>query len=157
MKCKICGVESDLLNKNTGKPKVRPICGTRKCNNKWTWEAKKEEYRKKKLAAYYIYKKEKVGYVEEINRKAKAKQRYGVQNRKAFINTVGMCENCGEKKKLLIHHIDNKGRRAEKDGEKVNNNPSNLMVLCPSCHVKHHIKGMKLERRYSPILQETVS
>jgi HNH endonuclease len=158
MKCTICGDDYVLLNKSGGKPKKRTTCRKTSCNNKWTWEAKKEEYKKKKLEAYYKYKATKPGYVEAINKKAKANQRYGVKNRELLIKEKGSaCENCGAKKKLIIHHIDNKGRRAEKDGEEENNHPSNLMVLCHSCHSKHHLHGDEVKRRYSPLFQETES
>lgn len=46
------------------------------------------------------------------------------------------CQRCGYKEfsdVLDVHHIDENRR---------NNNPSNLIVLCPTCHrVEHYIKG----------------
>ena len=42
-----------------------------------------------------------------------------------------VCENCGKIGKLDVHHIDN---------DYQNNEPSNLMVLCRSCHNKEHKK-----------------
>lgn len=39
------------------------------------------------------------------------------------------CEDCGATEKLHIHHIDR---------NPANNEPSNLAVLCSSCHQKRH-------------------
>ena len=39
----------------------------------------------------------------------------------------GACEQCGSKKNLMVHH---------KDGNRKNNEPSNLQTLCWSCHEK---------------------
>jgi hypothetical protein len=44
------------------------------------------------------------------------------------------CEICGKVGKLDVHHID---------GDYQNNDPSNLMVLCRSCHNKEHKKKGK--------------
>jgi HNH endonuclease. len=37
------------------------------------------------------------------------------------------CQQCGSTKNLMVHH---------KDGNRKNNNPSNLETLCWSCHEK---------------------
>jgi len=53
------------------------------------------------------------------------------------------CE-CGETKSYLlqIHHID---------GDHHNNDKSNLEIVCPTCHVKRHLKKNKLgELVYHP-------
>lgn len=41
----------------------------------------------------------------------------------------GRCEICGKENALDVHH---------KDGDFTNNNPSNLMRICRSCHIKAH-------------------
>lgn len=41
------------------------------------------------------------------------------------------CEVCGKRGRLDVHH---------KDGNEKNNDPSNLQVLCRSCHMKVHRK-----------------
>jgi 5-methylcytosine-specific restriction endonuclease McrA len=51
------------------------------------------------------------------------------------------CTMCGNKKYLIVHHKDNSGRI--KDGRifwniKPNNELSNLITLCQSCHIKLH-------------------
>lgn len=38
------------------------------------------------------------------------------------------CELCGSTRNLMVHH---------KDGNRKNNNASNLQTLCWSCHEKH--------------------
>lgn len=40
-----------------------------------------------------------------------------------------VCEVCGSKKNIDVHHID---------GDYRHNDPSNLMVVCRSCHMKIH-------------------
>jgi len=47
-------------------------------------------------------------------------QYYAKKHRKKF------CEKCGSKKKLQIDHID---------GNRSNNDPSNLNTLCHPCHI----------------------
>lgn len=41
----------------------------------------------------------------------------------------GSCSSCGSRKNLMVHH---------KDGNRKNNEPSNLQTLCWSCHEKRH-------------------
>jgi len=52
------------------------------------------------------------------------------------LNGVRRCEVCGavetEEVRLCIHH---------KDGNRLNDSPDNLMVVCLSCHGKIHIKN----------------
>lgn len=45
-----------------------------------------------------------------------------------------LCQECGTVAQLQIHHID---------GNKFNNNASNLMTLCASCHSKWHWENGK--------------
>ena len=42
------------------------------------------------------------------------------------------CEECGSIKNIDVHHID---------GDRNNNVPENLELLCRSCHVKKHINN----------------
>lgn len=42
-----------------------------------------------------------------------------------------VCEKCGSTRSIDVHHID---------GNRNNNTPENLMVLCRSCHMKEHKK-----------------
>ena len=42
------------------------------------------------------------------------------------------CEKCGSIENIDVHHID---------GNRNNNTPENIMVLCRSCHMKEHSKN----------------
>lgn len=46
------------------------------------------------------------------------------------------CQECGTKDNLLVHHDD--GKSARKNSAEVNNELSNLITLCNSCHMKKH-------------------
>ena len=154
MICEMCGDTYELQNKHGGHPKTRPICGEQRCSNMWTYRARKKYYTEKKREAYFKYKAERYDYIRNINRKAKARQRFGIEDRELFIKEAGgVCTNCGKDKTLIVHHIDGNGRRSEV----VNNSPDNLMILCQGCHVGHHRWGKPLKRRYSPISHESVS
>ena len=52
------------------------------------------------------------------------------------LNGVRRCEVCGavetEEVSFHVHH---------KDGNRLNDSPDNLMLVCPSCHSKIHIKN----------------
>ena len=50
------------------------------------------------------------------------------------------CETCGAVKMLGIHHVD---------GDQSNNEKSNLMTLCPSCHTRWHWQhGKQIQRKH---------
>jgi hypothetical protein len=53
------------------------------------------------------------------------------------------CERCGTTDKLSVHHID---------GDPSNNDPSNLMTLCGSCHTKWHWEHGKQKRESPPCI-----
>ena len=53
--------------------------------------------------------------------------------------TKTQCAYCGSTKNLLIHHLDE---------NRNNNEVSNLIVLCKSCHQKHHCKRSSITGRY---------
>ena len=42
---------------------------------------------------------------------------------------IGICSDCGEIRKLVIHHID---------GNPYNNVPSNRILICYRCHLVTH-------------------
>lgn len=45
------------------------------------------------------------------------------------------CQHCGEtKKRLIVHHLDWRGKRRGVPSSEWNNNPSNLVTLCDKCH-----------------------
>ena len=49
------------------------------------------------------------------------------------------CAYCGATKTLLIHHLDE---------NRNNNEVSNLIVLCKSCHQKHHCQRSPITGQY---------
>lgn len=70
--------------------------------------------------------------------KERNKIRYGNNNTIlfCFLKQRGICEKCNLETKtgLTVHH---------KDGDIMNNNLSNLSVLCQECHKKEHFKIKK--------------
>lgn len=48
-------------------------------------------------------------------------------------NLVFVCKRCGSSNKIVIHH---------KDKNRKNNNLENLEILCMSCHISLHKKGI---------------
>jgi hypothetical protein len=50
------------------------------------------------------------------------------------------CTKCGELNDLTIHHKDRNGINKLRIGEKMNNDISNLEVLCRSCHGAIHTR-----------------
>lgn len=90
-------------------------------------------------------------HMRELQRKAGSRRRNGTESREFFLKKADYkCENVGclgKSKTLHVHHIDNRGRAALEKGKKANNNPENIMVLCNSCHVGHHVWGWKIHRK----------
>lgn len=52
------------------------------------------------------------------------------------------CENCGNTEDLQIHHKDENWK---------NNLESNLITLCPTCHMKWHWSQWKLRGHQNPL------
>jgi 5-methylcytosine-specific restriction endonuclease McrA len=48
---------------------------------------------------------------------------------KAIVEYGEECQNCGETEGILVHH---------RDGDRTNNDLSNLIPLCSACHGKVH-------------------
>lgn len=51
-----------------------------------------------------------------------------------FIRSKGKCEKCGRSLKGIRPHIHHKDKNPK------NNKKSNLILLCPNCHSKQHLK-----------------
>jgi 5-methylcytosine-specific restriction endonuclease McrA len=60
---------------------------------------------------------------------------------KVYIRDSGKCQTCGSTKYLLVHHKDGRGKGCVR--EEKNNDMSNLILLCSSCHAKIHGLGVK--------------
>lgn len=52
-----------------------------------------------------------------------------ITGKRVLLETKKVCEKCRGNKNLNVHH---------KDGNRKNNNLSNLLLLCKSCHSKEH-------------------
>jgi 5-methylcytosine-specific restriction endonuclease McrA len=88
---------------------------------------------------YYLEKNDKIKYkkLREINKKASEKKRFGISRKVILEKFDNQCGYCGNTKHLVIHHIDGKGRSVKK----ANNELSNLIPCCHSCHSKLHNLG----------------
>jgi len=146
MKCEICGKEYELQNKHGGHPKVRKVCGSNSCSAKWQYRLKTDWFLERARNQYWNEKQNNYERLHKRNVKAKTRQRFGVDDRLDFIKQLGgKCQNCGSEKGLVIHHIDNQGRKVQNLGQKPNNELSNLRVICHSCHTLHHVYGKELK------------
>jgi len=62
-------------------------------------------------------------------------ERFGGNKYKVLERDNHTCQHCGNTKRLVVHHIDKSGQ-----DEKPNNDMSNLITLCRSCHARIHQK-----------------
>ena len=87
---------------------------------------------------YYINK-----VTTETSKKAREAAHFNGNREKALMLSNYLCSHCGTKEKLVVHHIDRSGR----GNKKHNNDLSNLMVLCKSCHINIHRKDLQDSKR----------
>lgn len=72
-------------------------------------------------------------------KRSELKKQWHQQKRYGAVIDRDECVRCGSMVKLLIHHNDgNNGKM----GKPLNNNLTNLVVLCKSCHPKVHYRGV---------------
>lgn len=111
---------------------------------------KKYYYKNRKyfLEKSLKYQKEHPDAWKKINNKAtlKYKNKERFSGLRSFIlkRDKKLCTNCGEKKKLIIHHLNGVGSGSPKP----DNRPENLVTLCASCHstLHHHLRGHKVRK-----------
>jgi len=60
-------------------------------------------------------------------------ERFGGNKYKVLERDNYTCQQCGNISQLVVHHIDESGQ-----DEKPNNDMSNLITLCRSCHIRIH-------------------
>lgn len=107
-------------------------CG--KCIIKYTSEYNKEH---PKPAGYW--------YARLVKRRKRIKDQYGIGGGFLFRYPLPIlieifskynrrCDMCRSSENLTIHHIDGRGRHHKERGGKMNNDPSNLQLLCRRCH-----------------------
>ncbi|KKK61254.1 hypothetical protein LCGC14_3016160, partial [marine sediment metagenome] len=68
--------------------------------------------------------------VKERNRRTYLLRKYGTAGSAVLERDDYVCRKCGSTKRISIHHID---------WTKENNDESNLVVLCSSCHSSLHL------------------
>lgn len=84
------------------------------------------------VSPFYVdgrYKKDPNSNYNRYGGKFTQELKYEIRKRYSWI-----CQLCGKKRSADVHHID---------WDKMNNHPDNLIVLCRSCHSKHHRKSKK--------------
>lgn len=77
------------------------------------------------------------------NQKAVEKKRFGELKKEIIKRFDGKCVYCKTGDNLLVHHLDNKGRKCEVP----NNVVSNKVICCRSCHAKIHMLGQELKMK----------
>ena len=81
----------------------------------------------------------------EYNDRALNKRDFGGNWYKVYDRDGGKCQVCGSTKKLCVHHKDKTGW--DKPREEKNNQMSNLILLCNSCHMKIHRPEYNMKRK----------
>lgn len=132
-KCIKCGVESD---------RHPTILLCKKCYqddyNKRYYERNKNKI-KNNTKKYYS---ENLESERERRKILREKREFDSKRTKVLLRDDYKCSVCGEKKessKLTVHHKDRNGRGVTDK----NNDLSNLITLCRSCHAKEHYKDLK--------------
>ena len=102
---------------------------------------KSEGYRKIKARldrAYYLRNKKKIA----MRKKVWTEEKRFSGKRQAVLERDGnKCMSCGSIERLVVHHVDNKGRGCKKP----DNGIENLVTLCRGCHMKVHFWGLVLQ------------
>lgn len=133
--CKECKEVFELTKSQANNGGV--FC-TNKCKKKY-WSINKKS--RKQVMADYNAK-------EDVKLKKRHHQEQKLYDGNATI-TGQECRKCGkQRRRMAIHHMDgNNG----KHGKGLNNQPSNLVVLCQSCHAKIHNRWYLKEVVYSNV------
>ena len=79
-----------------------------------------------------------------LKSKLSREQRHFAGQRETVLERDGhACTKCGETALLVVHHRDGEGRGKEQP----NNELSNLITLCRSCHIEAHRRELEEARR----------
>lgn len=113
------------------------LCKSCKGKYQKRWMSKLEVKEKRKLDARK-YRKTLIGkaYTKYINSKCTDKRRFGGLRYIILKRDNYKCYVCNNGRKLVVHHIDGKGRN-HSDSK---NTKENLTTMCMSCHMKLHRK-----------------
>lgn len=95
------------------------------------WYSNNKEYRKQYTANYRANNK-------ELFHRLKNLERFS-GNREIILKRDGKCVGCKTKSNLMVHHIDGSGHGRLGKNPKINNELSNLITLCRSCHTTLHM------------------
>lgn len=123
-------------------PEIAELCGVhRDTIRDWikrfdirTKTVKEQRAKKVNYGNQFIYEDffDKKNYLEIYSKEGNITKRM----REYIINKVGKCQCCGYKEVLDLHH---------KDQNHHNNEPYNLVVLCPNCHARVHRLNENIE------------
>lgn len=122
--CSICG---RIIIVKTNNTKYCVKCKKHK-QVEWTMKCRKKKYPETEIG---------VGSGNSSRHKGKLSTSYKTGIGSYHKAIKDMCEICGSKEHLCVHH---------KDTNRKNNNPENLQTLCRSCHTKEHLKLQTLLR-----------
>ena len=114
-------------------------------NKKRLNEASRQRYQKNRaqhLLYSKIYQSKHIEKTREYKRINKDRRRFDGTRESILKRDSYECRLCGEKSKLVIHHID--GTTNRKSEKNANNNPINLITLCRSCHIRVHKGKVKI-------------
>jgi gamma-glutamylcysteine synthetase len=106
----------------------------REANKRWKME-NEEAYRESKRKSDKKYYENNKAALLEYRKNRLELKRFGVSRKEVFKYHGEYCGICETDKDLVVHHIDGKGRGYKKP----NNHLDNFMVMCRSCHMKHHL------------------
>lgn len=73
------------------------------------------------------------GSKKDVDSKYKDEIRFGGNRKKVLLRDDYTCTMCGNKRNLVVHHIDFSGQ-----GDNPNNDLDNLVTLCRKCHINIH-------------------
>jgi len=156
--CTVCGIEKPLeeFNKQKlGKYGRRAYC--RECQKKAAAEYRCSEQGRQKRNAWKKTEKgracqaryraseacrasrrarEQTEEYKQRRKRARDESRFGGNREKALQRDGYRCVDCGSKKNLQVHHIDELGRNKPKEIQ--NHSLDNLVTLCGDCHLKRH-------------------
>ena len=118
-----------MQSKNISEEKICPVCG--KNFKRRRFGKRLEDYTRFQKRIYCSKSCSAHRRQDDPNRNRAVFHRLAREHRREC------CAICGNTEHLQVHHLDKNIR---------NNSPSNLVTLCPTCHMKLHWRLRKLSR-----------
>lgn len=141
--CSKCHISSDSGKRFYYKKGICHSCYMKEYNTVYKTENKETILLQAK--EYYKLNKDDINVK---NKKYREKMNFNSNRQKALDRDNCTCSLCGlkaDESQLVVHHKDGNGRG--KPIDKKNNDLSNLVTLCRSCHIKeHHEEYMEIKR-----------